>query len=95
MLDIVALITPKTEHYQACKQKITEVIELTRTEEGCLRFEVYEDETAQQLILVETWKNQIALDEHYAKTYITPIFEFYQSALLKEPEIHKLTAIRP
>jgi len=95
MLNIVAFITPKTEHYQACKQKITEVIELTRTEEGCLRFEVYEDENTQQLILVETWKSQIALDEHYAKAYIKPIFEFYQSALKREPAIHKLTVITP
>lgn len=94
MINIVAFIKPKTEHYQACKQKITNVLDMTKTEEGCKRFELYEEQATQQLVLIETWKNQAALDEHYAKPYILPIFEFYQTALQNEPEIHKLRKVR-
>lgn len=93
MLNIVAFITPKTEYYQICKQKIAAVVDITKEEKGCIRFEVYEDEIKRQLVLVEIWENQTALDEHYAKTYISTIFDFYQNALQKAPEIHKLKSV--
>ena len=93
MLNLIAFITPKPEHYDTCKQKIIDVLELTRAEQGCLQFEFYETKASQQLVLVEIWKSQQALDEHYAQSYILPIFEFYQDALEKEPEIHKLNEL--
>ncbi|MEZ8881298.1 putative quinol monooxygenase, partial [Vibrio lentus] len=49
--------------------------------------------TKDQLILVENWADQAALEEHYAQPYITPIFEFYKTALAQEPEIHKMTNV--
>lgn len=94
MINIVAFITPKNEFYDECRQKITDVLAITRAEEGCIRFEIYEDISTKQLVFVETFSSQIALDEHYAQPYILPIFEFYQTALQKEPEIHKLSLIR-
>lgn len=91
MLNIVAFITPKDEFFAVCKEKITNIVEATRSEEGCIRFEVYENKNAQQLVLVETWVSQSALEEHYAQPFITPIFEYYKCALAKDPEIHHLT----
>lgn len=93
MINIVAFITPKTEFYQECRQRIVDVLSITRAEEGCVRFEIYEDQITKQLVFVETFTSQTALDEHYAQPYILPIFEFYQTALQKEPEIHKLSSI--
>ncbi|MGJ8646640.1 MAG: putative quinol monooxygenase [Marinomonas colpomeniae] len=93
MINIVAFITPKSEFYGECKQRITDVLSITRAEEGCIRFEIYENKTTKQLVFVETFTSQITLDEHYAQPYILPIFEFYQTALQKEPEIHKLSLI--
>jgi quinol monooxygenase YgiN len=93
MINIVAFITPKTEFYGECKQRITDVLSITKAEEGCIRFEIYENQATKQLVFVETFLNQAALDEHYAQPYVLPIFEFYQTALKKEPEIHKLSLI--
>ncbi|MGX9415988.1 putative quinol monooxygenase [Vibrio sp. WJH972] len=91
MLNIVAFITPKVEFYQACKDKITNIVEATRAEDGCLRFEVYEEQNTKQLVLVETWVDHAALEEHYAQPYITPIFEYYQNALEEAPQIYHLS----
>ncbi|KAB7487862.1 antibiotic biosynthesis monooxygenase, partial [Klebsiella michiganensis] len=30
----------------------------------------------------------------YAQPYITPIFEFYKTALAHEPQIHKMTNVK-
>jgi quinol monooxygenase YgiN len=93
MINIVAFITPETKDYEECKKKITDILSITRAEDGCILFEIYEDKITQQLVLVETFSDQQALDEHYAKPYILPIFEFYKTALQREPEIHKLSLI--
>lgn len=93
MLNIVAFITPKSELYEESKQKLEAVLAGTRAETGCVRFELYENKDKDQLVLVETWINQAALDEHYAQPYITPIFEFYQTALEREVEVHKLSSV--
>ncbi|GHB70578.1 hypothetical protein GCM10008107_20030 [Psychrosphaera saromensis] len=93
MINIVAFITPKPEFYQQCRQKIKDVVPITRAEDGCIRFEIYEDDSTKQLVFVETFSDQQALDEHYAKPYVLPIFEFYKVALQREPEIHKLSLI--
>ncbi|OED72285.1 hypothetical protein A143_16705 [Vibrio splendidus ZS-139] len=93
MLSVVAFITPKSEFYAECKQKAEGTLTATREEVGCLRFELYENKAKDQLVLVEDWVDQAALDEHYARPYITPMFEFYKTALAQEPEIHKMTNV--
>ncbi|WP_435249985.1 putative quinol monooxygenase [Vibrio sp. nBUS_14] len=93
MLSVVAFITPKSEFYAECKQKAEGILTATREEAGCLRFELHENQAKDQLILVENWADQAALEEHYAQPYITPIFEFYKTALAQEPEIHKMTNV--
>ncbi|MFL7034935.1 putative quinol monooxygenase [Vibrio lentus] len=82
-----------TEFYAECKQKSEGILTATREEAGCLRFELYENQAKDQLILVENWADQAALEEHYVQPYITPIFEFYKTALAQEPEIHKMTNV--
>ncbi|MFM2644133.1 putative quinol monooxygenase [Vibrio chagasii] len=93
MLSVVAFIAPKSEFYAECKQNAEGILTATREEAGCLRFELYENKAKDQLILVENWVDQAALDEHYAQPYITPIFEFYKNALVQEPQIHKMTNV--
>ncbi len=44
------------------------------------------------LILVENWVDQAALDEHYAQPYIAPIFEFYK-AISSPSHKYKMTNV--
>ncbi|GAB3486764.1 putative quinol monooxygenase [Marinomonas epiphytica] len=94
MLNIVAFITPKKELYEESRDRLKSILLPTTEEPGCLRFELYESKATGQLVLVETWTDQAALDEHYAQPYIAEVFYFYQNALEKEPEIHKLDPIK-
>lgn len=93
MLNIVAIITPKSEHYDECKRRISNILIPTREEDECMKFDLFEDATQQKLVLVETFLNQQALDAHYAKPYTSEVFDFYRGRLENEPEIHKLNVI--
>lgn len=90
MLNLVAFITPKEEHYTRCKTLLQGILEQTRSETGCHRFELYEKLNSEQLVLVETFTDQAALDFHYAQPYTAAVFAAYEGALHCEPDIHKM-----
>ena len=93
MLNIVAFITPKPESYEECKNRISNILIPTRDEDGCIKFDLFEDAEQQKLVLLETFRSQQDLDDHYAKPYTKAVFDFYQGRLASEPEIHKLNAL--
>jgi quinol monooxygenase YgiN len=91
MLDVVAFIQPKSHTFDKCKNLILNIVELTRREDGCLRFEIYQESS--QLVLIERWKDQTALDFHYEQSYVLEIFDYYEEALAVPPKIYKLIAL--
>lgn len=92
-LNIVAFIRPKPELYQACRERLQGIVVPTQAEAECYRFELYEQAEAHTLVLVETFRNEAALAWHYEQDYVREVFDFYQSALRAEPEIHKLAVV--
>ncbi|MDB4838076.1 antibiotic biosynthesis monooxygenase [Marinomonas sp.] len=92
MLNIVAFITPQSKHYDDCRSKISDILEPTRKEEGCIKFDLFESKEQKSLVLIETFLSQSALDEHYAQPYTMAVFDFYQGRLECDPVIHKLDA---
>lgn len=90
MLCIVAFITPKEDCYDLAKQALLNILEDTRSELGCITFLLHENEEENQLCLYEQFTSQEALDEHYSKPYIVPVFEAYQEWLAKPVEVKKL-----
>jgi len=93
MLNIVALIRPKPELYEVCRERLQGILVSTRAEAECYRFELYEQAAEHTLVLVEQFKDDAALAWHYEQDYVREVFDFYQSALRAEPEIHKLQAV--
>lgn len=90
MLNLVAFITPKPTHFGRCKQLLQGILQQTRQEQGCIRFELYETNQSERLVLVETFIDQDALDFHYAQPYTVEVFAQYEGALLCEPTIHTM-----
>ncbi|WP_340677436.1 putative quinol monooxygenase [Paraglaciecola sp.] len=93
MINIVAFIHPKPELYSQCLAKVTAILAPTKEEAGCIKFELFEQQNTGKFVLIETFRDQTALDLHYQQPYVISVFEFYESALLHVPEIHKLTAV--
>ena len=72
---------------------VQRILAPTQTEPDCYRFELYEQAAEHTLVLVEQFKDEAALAWHYEQDYVREVFDFYQSALRAEPEIHKLAAL--
>ncbi|QPB81884.1 antibiotic biosynthesis monooxygenase [Pseudoalteromonas rubra] len=90
-INLVAYINPKAAYYQNCKSAIEEIMEITRQEPGCQRFELYENTTHTQLILIERFARQSAFDFHHRQPYTQAVYRLYQDALTCPPELHFLT----
>ncbi|PWW39468.1 quinol monooxygenase YgiN [Idiomarina loihiensis] len=90
MLNIVAKISPKTDQFDNCLERIQAIVPDTREEPGCLRFEVYCDKDSQNIFLIERFTNTAALDSHYAKDYTKDVFSFYEEALASPVRVDKM-----
>tara|TARA_Y100001970_G_scaffold196477_1_gene238898 strand:+ start:1246 stop:1947 length:702 start_codon:yes stop_codon:yes gene_type:complete len=92
-IHIVAKITPKPEFFEQGLAALSALIQPTRAESGCFRFEVFADKPLSQYVLVEHFRSQSALDSHYAQPYTKRVFALYEEILAKAPEITILTPI--
>jgi quinol monooxygenase YgiN len=62
----------------ASQAEVTEALNLlaaaSRAEEGCRGYEIYQNTIRpEQMLIVETWQNQAALDAHQQTTHYTTI----------------------
>lgn len=71
MIRLNVTVTTDAENLETVKYRLNRLAYSSRTnEEGCLGYEVYESiETPNKLVIVETWKDQTALDEHNGKPH--------------------------
>ena len=77
-LALFARITPKPEHRAKALDAIRGILDPTRAEPGCLRFELLTgDGDDSSIYLVERWTDDAALEAHYAQPYIAEVFAAY------------------
>lgn len=64
-LTIAAQITAKQEHIEAVKAELKKLIAPTLLEEGCLGYDLHQDNNNPALFLFfENWASKAALDQH-------------------------------
>lgn len=58
------------------RSRLVEMVRLSGVEEGCLRYELHEDEdAAEHLVLIEMWRDQRALDQHMQTHHVQGLLE--------------------
>ena len=80
----------------AQENKINEIVELckelvekTRNEEGCIKYEVYQDgQDAKILTMIEEWENMQALEAHMKTEHFTRIVALLGKLMAKDMEIN-------
>ena len=90
---IFATIRPNQEHVDLAKKAVLNILEETRQEAGCLKFELYESADGQTLYLDEEWTDRTALEFHHAQPYTAKVFEAYKGWLRVEPELIELRPV--
>jgi quinol monooxygenase YgiN len=93
MLNIIAKISPKPEFFGDALSAVERIVSRTRAEEGCHRFDLYTAPDQSAFYLIESWKDQAALDFHYAQEYVTRVFAAYKDWLAEPPRIETLEAV--
>ena len=70
MIMVTAKVTVIAENRNACLKLCALQVENSRLEAGCLEYGFYEDAMAPgTFIFVERWRDQAALDFHFAQRY--------------------------
>ena len=93
-LRVVATIPTDPEAGDAVRAGLTELVEATRAEDGCLAYEAFESTaTPGVFVTIESWRSQEDLDAHMTTPHIAKAFETLGGVLTGDVAIHPLTAI--
>lgn len=92
-LTVVAQIVAKQDAIESIKPELLKLIEPTRRENGCIEYNLHQDNADPTLfIFYETWENAAALEQHMAsdhfKSYIAAV-----DGMIKDKAVHILTRI--
>lgn len=65
MIKVVAKNEVMMDKIEVVKSLYEELVVATRKEDGCIAYELYQDETnAAVLTMIEEWDDKVALDKH-------------------------------
>ena len=92
-LEIFAIIHPNPEHLEAARSAVLDIIEPTRLEDGCIKFDLLESEPKQYLFLSEEWTDEAALAEHFQMPYTQNALAAFQGLLAEPVVTHRLKAL--
>lgn len=85
LLMIVARIKAKPGMEQRMQQDLLRLLTPTRTESGCITFDLLQDTNDPTIfVLYENWKDQAALDAHFQQPYVKQVLQAYEETL-EEP----------
>ena len=92
-LTIVARILAKTEKRELVKNELLKLIAPTRGEEGCINYDLHQDnENPNLFIFHENWKSPGLLQKHMASTHIAEYVKATEGAV-EEFILHEMTQI--
>ena len=74
------------EYLKLCK----ELVEETRKEEGCIKYELYQDEKDPTILtMIEEWQSMEVLDKHMISEHLTRIVPMLGKFRTKNSDINK------
>ena len=89
-LQVVAHIVALPEKVEQLKALLIGLIEPTRAEEGCLKYELFQNRTdPTDFTFVEEWTTEAIHDAHMASEHIQAAITQLDSLLASEPDIRR------
>lgn len=82
---VIARVFVKSEYVDAFKKETVDLIKKTRSEAGCISYNLFQDVSIPgNFVFVEEYKNQEAVDFHFASEYLKEFGEKAGSFFSKE-----------
>ncbi len=70
-ITVVAYVEAKPEHVDTVKSELIKLVEPTRQEEGCIQYDLHQDQANENVfIFVENWESKALLQQHLASEHI-------------------------
>lgn len=89
MIKVIAKNFAKGDKIDKILELAKELIETTIKEEGCIKYEMYQDlKSPDQLIMVEEWETIENLDKHMASEHFKRIVPQMSVYMDKKPEMN-------
>lgn len=85
---VVAEVKAKPGKEEALRAKLLGLIEPTRTEEGCIQYNLHEAaEEAGRFLFYEIWRSKLDLDQHLGTPYLQDLFAAIPDLVEGQPRI--------
>lgn len=89
MIKVVARNFAKKDKLNEIMKHYKELVELTRKEKGCIKYELYEDEkNPTVLTMIEEWEDRQALENHLKSEHFTRIVPTLGKYMAKESDMN-------
>lgn len=96
ILTLIVRFDVVSDQETAFAKALSDLIELTRAEQGCLRFEVAQAQAnPHEFILIEQWVDQKALDQHNRTTHLQTFVSQHPLLLAQPPHVATYTELFP
>ncbi len=92
-LTVIAKVEIKRGNVERVEKELLKLIDPTRKEEGCLRYELHQDNQNKEcFIFVESWENQALLEAHMQSTHLQNFINATEGMLL-ELVVHQMQRV--
>jgi quinol monooxygenase YgiN len=93
-ITVVAKIVAKEENRELVKTELLKLVQATRTEEGCVNYDLHQDNNdANVFLMYENWKDTHALAQHAASAHYVA-FQTAAEGTIAELVLNKMTLVR-
>ena len=93
-LDVVAVLTAKPGSEDIVRDALTELVEPTRAESGCISYDLFASNVDSTVfITVEKWTSQTDLDAHLTTPHVAKALGTAGEHLAVPPAIHPLSPV--
>jgi quinol monooxygenase YgiN len=94
LLTVVAHMWAQSGNEDALRQTLMTLVEPTRREEGCVQYDLHEQNGRPgHFVFFEIWKSQADLDKHMATPHFTAVVPLIPELCSQPPEILTYTRI--
>ena len=94
-ISLILRVHPPAELREQVNAAMRALVDPSRKEPGCIRYELYRDiDREGDIVLLECWRDQAAFDEHIAKPYLKD-FTARFGAVFKDAVTTGLTRLAP
>jgi quinol monooxygenase YgiN len=96
VLTIIARVKAKPGMEQRMQQDLLALLAPTRSEVGCLTFDLLIDiNDPTVFMLYENWESKAALDVHFEQPYVKQVFQAYEVTLAELIAVSFLNKVEP